>query len=731
LANHHYLDRSLSPEQRTELLLAEMTLEEKVGQMCQYVGEVASYQTDNTDEMAGYSLALGDKVDLVRAGKVGSFLKVPGAAEANFLQEVAKTTRLAIPLLIGTDAIHGHAMDLAACTVFPTPIGIASTFDTDLAERIAIATAREMRATGFHWTFSPNVDIVRDARWGRTTETFGEDPFLVGELGAAMVRGYQGRDFSDPDNVLACAKHLVGGGAPENGLNGDVIEVSERTLHEAYYPPFAKCVAAGVFTIMPAHNEVNGVPCHGDEAMLGDLLRGRWGFRGFVISDWLDIERMHSVHRVVETRKGADRMAVLAGVDMHMHGGEFFDNVCDLVREGAIPVMRIDTAVRPILLAKFRLGLFERRLSLPSEAAAVVLSPAHRALALEASRKSLVLLTNERGVLPLEGVTKLLVTGPGADDQSLLGDWSRRQPEENVVTVVQGLRALAPAGVTVQHVATSALARITDGEIQAAAGAARGVDAVIVVVGENSLRDNPERTSGENVDRVSLDLPGRQSELVAALVQSGKPVIVVLINGAPLGSEWLVQNAAALLEAWEPGIAGGTAIAEVLFGKYNPSGKLAMTFPRSVGHVKSYYNHRPSAHHRGRLRFSSTEPLFRFGHGLSYTTFDYTAVRCAESLRAGDGLELELDVKNSGSRAGEEVVLLFVQDLYACVVRPVKQLEAIARVALAPGETKTLRLYLPAQAFSLLDKNLRRTIEPGEFKLSFGLGKLEKIVRVS
>jgi beta-glucosidase len=299
-----------------------------------------------------------------------------------------------------------------------------------------------------------------------------------------------------------------------------------------------------------------------------------------------------------------------------------------------------------------------------------------------------------------------------------------------VVTVVKGLRALAPAGVTVQHVATSALAHITDGEIQAAAGAARSADAVVVVVGENSLRDNPERTSGENVDRVSLDLPGRQNELVAALVQSGKPVVVVLINGAPLGSEWLVQSAAALLEAWEPGIEGGTAIAEVLFGKYNPSGKLAITFPRSVGHVKSYYNHRPSAYHRGRLRFSSTEPLFRFGHGLSYTTFEYTAVRCADSLRAGDGLELEVDVKNSGKRPGEDVVLLFVQDLYASVVRPVKELEAIARVALEPGETKTVRLYLPAQAFSLLDKNLRRTIEPGEFKLSLGLGKHEKVVRV-
>jgi len=340
-----------------------------------------------------------------------------------------------------------------------------------------------------------------------------------------------------------------------------------------------------------------------------------------------------------------------------------------------------------------------------------------------------VLCTND-GVLPLAEPKKLLVTGPCADDQSLLGDWSRPQPEGHVVTVLAGLRAKAPPGTSVQHAPTSAIASITDAEIEAAARAAKEADVCVVAVGESSLRDDPERTLGENIDRVSLDLPGRQGALVRALVATGTPVVVVLVNGAPLCSEWLVEHSAAILEAWEPGIEGGTAIAEVLFGLYNPSGKLPMTFPRSVGHLKSYYNHRPSAHHRGRLRFSSSAPLFRFGHGLSYTTFEYRALEAAERIAAGDGLEVKVTLENTGPRAGEEVVLLFVQDVYASVTRPVRQLEAIGRVHLEPGQTGTVSLYLPPQAFSLLDKNLRRTTEPGEFKLVVGLDRLEQSVWV-
>jgi beta-glucosidase len=741
---HAHLNDELSPAERAELLLAEMTLEEKVGQMCQYVGEAAAPRSsgmpasdpprtaavpENADEIIGYALGLGEIVELVRSGRVGSFLKVPGARFVDYLQQLASQSRLGIPLLIGTDAIHGHGMDLQASTIFPTPITLAASFDVELAERIAECTAREMRATGFHWSFSPNVDVVRDPRWGRTGETFGEDPLLVGELGAAFVRGYQGEALGK-DGVLACAKHLVAGGAPENGLNGAPTEISERTLEEFYYPPFERAVEAGVLTVMPSHNEVGGVPCHADARLLGERLRGAWGFRGFVVSDWLDIERLHSVHRVAETRLAADEMAVQAGIDMHMHGGVFFENVCALVRAGRIPERRIDSAVLPILAAKFALGLFEHAGSLPQQIERHVLCAEHRALALGAARKSLVLLTND-GVLPLVGLTRVLVTGPCADDQSILGDWARIQPDGNVISVLEGIRRAAPPAVRVAHVPTGPISSISSAQIDAAAAAAADADVVIAVVGENSLRDNPERTSGENVDRVSLDLPGAQNALLEALSAAGKPLVVVLVNGAPLASEWLVRKAAAILDAWEPGMCGGVAVGEVLFGAVSPSGKLPMTVPRSAGHIKAFYNQRPSTHHRGKLRFGSSEPLFRFGHGLSYTTFAYRELRVrsdvqrlSETLRQGRAIEVEVTLENTGGRAGEEIVLLYLQDVFASVTRPVQELAAFRRVRLERGELQKVVLAVPARAFSLLDVDLERRIEPGEFRLSVGNGEL-------
>jgi beta-glucosidase len=727
-----YLNAALPSERRAELLLARMSLDDKIGQMCQYVGETSSPTAENADEVVGYALALSDKIELIRSGRVGSFLKVPGALEANYLQQVAAATPLGIPLLIGTDAIHGHGMDLAAATIFPSPISFASAFDPDLARRIAVCTAREMRATGFHWSFSPNVDVVRDSRWGRTGETFGEDPCLVAELGVAMVQGYQGDDFSGAHEVLACAKHLVAGGIPNNGLNGAPSELSERTLHELYYPPFARTIEAGAFTLMPSHNEVNGVPCHADADLLTRRLRQEWGFRGFVISDWLDVERLRSVHHIAETRADADRLGVLAGIDMHMHGGEFFESVRAQVQEGLIPLARIDAAVRPILRAKFQLGLFERRYIDPQAINEIVCCEEHLELALEAARKSIVLLKND-GVLPLEvsaarGVRRVLVTGPDAADQSILGDWARVQPEASVISIEAGLRRQAPAGVEIEHVATGPIGAISDSQIEAALEAAKHSDVLVLALGENSLRFNPARTSGENVDRVSLEPPGRQLELMRALVGAGKPIVVVLINGAPIASEWLVAHAAAVVEAWEPGMMGGAAIAEVLFGTYNPSGRLPMTVPRSVGHLGAVYDHRPSAHHRGRLRFSESDPLFRFGHGLSYSRFEYQNVRCAESFGVGQELVVEVDVRNAGERSGDDIVLLFLRDVYASVTRPVRQLKAFQRVSLEPGESASVRFVLPPAAFTLLDRDLKRVAEPGEFRLYVGLDGPEKSV---
>jgi beta-glucosidase len=727
-----YLDPSLPPEDRAERLLAQMTLEEKLGQLCQYVGlrpdgEQAS--AGNPDEVAGYALAVEEQAALVRAGLAGSFLKVAGWREADRLQELAETSRLRIPLLVATDAIHGHAMDLPAATVFPTPIGIAASFDPDLAERIAAATARELRATGYHWTFSPNVDVTRDPRWGRTGETFGEDPLLCGALGAAMVRGYQGEDLSGEAAVLACAKHLVGGGVPENGLNGAPADVSSRTLEEVLLPPFRRAVEAGVETVMPAHNEVNGIPCHGDRRLLSERLRGAWGFRGLVVSDWLDVEKLHSVHRVAESRRDATRLAVEAGIDVNMHGRAFLDDLLALVRSGAIPEARVDASVRRVLLAKLRLGLFERRRVDEARAREVVLAPAHRELALEAARRSLVLLENRGGLLPLRAPRTLLVSGPCADDQSLLGDWSRRQPRENVATVLDGLRALAPRGTRVTHAACGTIAALDARAIARVVRRARTADACVLVVGESSLREDPARTSGENLDRASLELPGRQAELVRAVLATGTPTVIVLVNGAPIAGEWLA-DAPAILEAWEPGMAGGTAVAEAIYGLRSPSGRMPITVPRSAGHVRTHGAMRPSATHRGRLAAGPVEPWFRFGHGLSYTSFAYRELRVKESVTVGEPVSVLLEVENAGAMAGEEVVLVYLEDRFASVTRPARELVAFRRVALAPGERQAVELLLWPEALSLLDEDLQPTIEPGEFRVIVGEELLSATFRV-
>jgi beta-glucosidase len=730
IADRPWLDPSLPAERRADLLLAAMTLEEKVGQLCQYVAMPERFDTGNPDEQVGYDVDMRRKEELVRAGRVGSFIKVPGWQEADRLQRAAEATRLGIPLLLGTDAIHGHAMDLPAATVYPTPIGLAATFDEGLVREVAAATARELRATGYHWTFSPNVDVTRDPRWGRTGETFGEDPFLVGALGAAMVRGYQGHDLSGEDAVLACAKHLAGGGVPENGRNGAPAEVSTRTLEEVLLPPFRRAVEAGVATVMPAHNELEGVPCHADRRLLQDRLRGAWGFRGFVVSDWNDVERLHSVHRVAGTRREAARLALVAGMDMHMHGSWFEGEVLALVRDGALPAARVDEAARRILLAKLRLGLFERRRVDPTRAAAAVLAPAHRALALEAARRALVLLRNEGGALPLRGAGSLLVTGPGADDQSPLGDWARRQPRENVVTVLDGLRALAPAGLRVEHLACGPIRALDDARLAEAARRARTADACVVVVGDCSLREDADRTTGENVDRASLDLPGRQVELVRAVLAAGKPTVVVLVNGAPISGDWM-EDVPALLEAWEAGMAAGTAVAEVLYGLQSPSGRLPITVPRSAGHLRSHAGQRPSAFHRGRYSGGlPATPRFPFGHGLSYARFEYRDLRVPAELEAGAPLPVSLELENMGPMTAEEVVLVYLQDLFASVTRPAQELAAFRRVALRPGERARVELTIEPRALTLLDADLAPRIEPGEFRVVVGEERLAATVRV-
>ncbi|MGB2287573.1 MAG: glycoside hydrolase family 3 N-terminal domain-containing protein [Porticoccaceae bacterium] len=718
--NISYWNANLPAEKRVELLLAEMTLDEKIGQMCQFVGEASDIDFDSKDTKSNYTLALGARAGLIKQGKIGSFLKVSTFEEANVLQELAEQSRLKIPLLIATDAIHGHGMYMGATTIYATQIGLAASFEPELAERVAQYTASEMRATGFNWAYSPNVEVVRDARWGRIGETFGEDPYLVTEMGNAMVRGYQGKDFSSPTNVLASAKHFVGGGIAYNGVNGAPADVSERTLHEIFFPPFIGSIDNGVYTIMPAHNEINGIPAHAHEEYLTDLIRGEWGFEGFYISDWMDIQRLESAHKIVDSEREADKVAVLAGMDVHMQGPGFFDNVKALVENGEIPLSRIDHAVSKILYAKFQLGLFENRYTTQQAVDDTLLSDSHRALALTTAQKSMVLLKNN-GVLPLsQDIERIVVTGPNADHQALLGEWARIQPGNNVITVLEGIEQQYGQDTAIDYAAIAKHHHISDSELSTAGQLAENADVVIAVMGENSLRFDQHKTSAENVDRPTLDLVGNQIELLKKIKASGSKLVVVLVNGGPIASEWLTEHADAILEAWEPGMYGGQAIAETLVGKINPAGRLPITVPRSVGHLQSFYNHKPSAFHRGGFYQSRRAPLYYFGYGLSYTQFDYSNLMVPKTMSTEGSLSVSVDIKNIGAMDGDEVVLLYINDKVSSVTTPVKKLVAFKRLHLKRGERKTISFTIDNKDFALLDRHMKSVVEPGEFDIIIG-----------
>ena len=720
LAAASYLDASLPSEKRVELLMKEMTLDEKIGQMCQFVGEATDIDFDSKDTKSNYTLALGARAGLIKEGKIGSFLKVSTYQEANILQSLAAESRLKIPLLIATDAIHGHGMYMGPTTIYATQIGLAASFEPEMAELMAEYTASEMRATGFHWAYSPNIEVVRDARWGRIGETFGEDPYLVTEMGNAMVRGYQGVDFSSSTNVLASSKHFVGGGIPYNGVNGAPADVSERTLHEIFFPPFVGSIENGVYTIMPAHNEINGIPAHAHEEYLTDLMRGEWGFDGFYISDWMDIKRLESAHKIVDSEREADKVAVLAGMDVHMQGPGFFENVKSLVENGEIPMSRIDHAVSKILYAKFQLGLFENRYTNKQAVEDTLLNKSHLELALKTAQKSMVLLKNE-GVLPLkQDMGRILVTGPNADHQALLGEWARVQPDENVITVLEGIKAQYTEGTRVDYVPIARHDLITRKELSKVGKLAKRADVVIAVMGENSLRFDKNKTSAENVDRPILDLIGNQIELLEKIKASGAELVVVLVNGGPIASEWLTENADAILEAWEPGMFGGQAIAETLVGKINPGGKLPITVPRSVGHIQSFYNYKPSAFHRGGFYSSSRKPLYYFGYGLSYTSFEYSNLNLPATMSTDDSLSLSVDITNTGAMDGDEVVMIYINDKVSSVTTPVRKLVAFKRIYLKQGEKQTLDFTIANKDFALLDRYMKSVVEPGEFEIIIG-----------
>ncbi|GGK10789.1 beta-glucosidase [Yeosuana aromativorans] len=738
--NPIYLDSSASVNDRVTDLMSRMTLEDKVHQMCQYVGlehmkaaesEISPEELEKNDALGFYpGMRPEDIARLTTEGKIGSFLHVVTPEEANYLQSLALKSPLKIPLLIGIDAIHGNGL-VNGSTIYPSPISQAATFDDALIKEGSAQTAQEMRANGMHWTFAPNIDVLRDPRWGRTGETFGEDPYLVGNMGVAAITGLQSKDLSGPDHVVACAKHLIAGSSSVNGLNAAPTDVSKRTIFEIFLPPYRRAVQeANVFSIMTAHNEVAGMPGHMDEFMMTDLMRDRWGFKGFYVSDWNDISRIALWHHVAKDFKQAIEFSVNAGMDMNMHGPVFDKLLIELVKEGKVDESRVNDACSKILEAKFRLGLFENPYVDVKKANEVNFSKAHQETALAQAREAITLLKNN-DILPLQGGKKsIFVTGPNANNETIMGDWVYQQPAENVTTVYQGLKALGEQkGYNVSYFnAGDRSKKMKDADIDKAAQLAKKADITILVLGENSFRyDWPNKTTGENIDRATLRLSGKQMDLANKVLANGKPVIVVYVSGSPIAEPSLEERAKAVVYAYEPGSFGGQAVAEAIFGDLNPSGKLPLTIPRSVGQLQMVYNHKPTAY----IHKYNTEkkvPLHPFGFGLSYTEFKLSEPKLSKAKFVGkdDTINVSVDVTNTGKMDGTEVVQLYIRDDVSSYTRPVKELKGYKRVAVKAGETKTVTIPISAESLAFYDKDFNFVVEPGTFTIMTGSSSADK-----
>jgi len=729
-----YLDSNLEFDVRVEDLLSRMTLFEKACQMNQFVGlehmkkaekDLSPEDIKKSDAQGFYKGVFSDDVkQMIINGQIGSFLHVITAKEANYLQTLANKSKLKIPLLIGIDAIHGNALYRGA-TVYPSPITIASTWDENNSYDVGVQTAFEMRSTGSHWAFTPNIDVMRDPRWGRVGETFGEDPFLVTQMGIAMINGLQQGDFTGINKVIACAKHLIAGSEPINGLNFSPMDISERTLNEVYLPPYKSAVDSGVFSIMAAHNEVNGVPSHSNKKLMSNIIRTEWGFDGFYVSDWLDIERLETLHKVARNFKEAIYLAVDAGIDMHMHGPKFPELVVELVNEGLLSEERVNYACSKILEAKFKLGLFENRFVDEDDISEKIFNQYHTETSLKLARQGIVLLKNN-DVLPIRSPknskNRILVTGPNANNQSILGDWHSAQPDENVYTVFEGIKKIgSEMGYLVDyHDSNENIKRISEKDINKTIEVANEYDVVVLVVGDNSMRYKwNQKTAGENTARAELNLAGKQLELAIRLKESGKNLIVVYVNGRPISEPWISENINAIIEAWEPGSFGGLAVAEIIFGKINPSGKLPLTVARTVGQLKMFYNHKPSMYFRD-YAMQTNKPLYSFGFGLSYTKFDISKPKLKSSKFKNGILSVSVNVKNIGEISGDEIVQLYISDKYSSITRPVKELKAYQRVSLKPGESKEIVFELNKSAFAYYDSEMNYIVEAGDFDIRVG-----------
>jgi beta-glucosidase len=694
---------------RVEALLEKMTLEEKVGQMTLFTSDY---------DVTGPTLRK-QYLDDIRKGRVGAIFNALSPDFTRKLQKMAvEETRLHIPLIFGYDVIHGYK------TIFPIPLGEACSFDLRVMERSARIAATEAAADGVQWTFAPMVDIARDPRWGRIAEGAGEDPWWGSQVARARVRGFQGPDLAAKDSVLACAKHYAAYGAALAGRDYNTTDVPVRELYNTYLPPFHAAVDAGCATIMTAFNDLDGIPCTANAFLLDDVLRRQWKFPGFVVTDYTSINEMME-HGNVADQADAARQAALAGVDMDMQSAAYMDHLADLVRSGKVPMKAVDDAVRRILRYKFKKGLFDDPYRNCDNARrdAVMMTAAHRAAARDAARRSIVLLENHQVLpLPRSGAT-LAVVGPlAADRDDMLGTWSSQGEGKQCISVLEGLRESAPE-VKILTAPGCDVASADRSGFQAAVDAARQADVVVAVMGEN------KEMSGEAASRANPDLPGVQRDLLKALHATGKPVVLVLFNGRPLTISWEKEHLAGIVEAWFLGSEAGHAVADVLFGDYNPAGRLVTTFPRSLGQVPLYYNAMhtgrpmdPKNKYTSKYLDESNDPLYPFGYGLSYTTFAWSPLRLsAAELEPGGTLNVQVTITNSGDRDGEEVAQLYIQDVAGKgVTRPVKELKGVQKVMIAKGQSKTLTFPITAKDLAFYRKDLSYGAEAGQFVVWVG-----------
>lgn len=740
-----YKDPSFSIDVRLSDLLSRMTLEEKVGQLlCPLGWEMYEIHGNEVCPSGKFKQLIKERnvgmlwatyrADPWTKKTLANGLNPEMAAKAgNALQKyVMENTRLGIPMFLAEEAPHGH-MAIGA-TVFPTGIGMAATWSPELVKEVGQVIAKEIRSQGGHISYGPVLDLTRDPRWSRVEETFGEDPVLSGTLGASMVDGLGGGNLSQKYATIATLKHFLAYAVPEGGQNGNYASVGIRDLHQNFLPPFRKAIDAGALSVMTSYNSIDGIPCTSNHYLLTQLLRNEWKFRGFVVSDLYSIEGIHESHFVAPTKENAAIQSVMAGVDVDL-GGDAYTNLCHAVQSGQMDKAVIDTAVCRVLRMKFEMGLFEHPYVDPKIAAKTVRRKEHIELARKIAQSSITLLKNENSILPLSKmINKVAVIGPNADNRyNMLGDYTAPQEDSNVKTVLDGIiTKLSPSRV--EYVRGCAIRDTTVNEIEQAIEAARRSEVVIVVVGGSSARDfktSYKETGaavaeegsvsdmvecGEGFDRASLSLLGRQQELLESLQKTGKPLIVVYIEGRPLEKNWASEYADALLTAYYPGQEGGNAIADVLFGDYNPSGRLPISVPRSVGQIPVYYNQKAPRNH-DYVEVSSS-PLYSFGYGMSYTTFEYSDLQVVQ--KSARCFEVSFKVKNTGKYDGEEVSQLYMRDEYASVVQPMKQLKHFERFHLKKGEEKKVTFVLTEEDFFLVNYTLKKVVESGNFHLMIG-----------